>query len=54
MLHIRSHLGGTIAPCGGYVAGSDDVVNRAFARIGAPGLSLDAGAVPGDTLRLLT
>jgi cystathionine beta-lyase family protein involved in aluminum resistance len=46
-------LGGSVATEGGYVAGMADLVECACARLSAPGLSLDAGSVPGDTQRLL-
>jgi hypothetical protein len=46
-------LGGGIVTDGGYVAGRSSLVERACARLSAPGLSLDAGSVPGDTHRLL-
>ena len=45
--------GGTIVPGGGYVAGRADLVERAVARLGAPGVGVDAGCVPGETLRLM-
>ncbi|KAL5730076.1 hypothetical protein ACHQM5_002948 [Ranunculus cassubicifolius] len=43
--------GGTIAPCGGYVAGKEKWVKAAAARLSAPGLGIDCGAVPGDIMR---
>ena len=45
--------GGTIVPGGGYVAGRGDLVAAAAARLTAPGVGLDAGSVPGETLRLM-
>lgn len=45
--------GGTIVPGGGYVAGRADLVERAVARLTAPGVGMDAGCVPGETLRLM-
>ncbi|KAK9025777.1 hypothetical protein V6N11_038634 [Hibiscus sabdariffa] len=43
--------GGTIAPCGGYVAGSKRWVDAAAARLSAPGLGIDCGSTPGDIMR---
>lgn len=43
--------GGTIAPCGGYVAGKNKLVNAAAARLSAPGLGVDCGSTPGDVMR---
>ncbi|KAL0917365.1 hypothetical protein M5K25_012419 [Dendrobium thyrsiflorum] len=45
--------GGTIAPCGGYVAGRKSLVEMAAARLSAPGLGVDCGSTPGDVMRLL-
>ncbi|KAL9668602.1 hypothetical protein QQ045_006139 [Rhodiola kirilowii] len=45
--------GGTIAPCGGYVAGKEQWVQAAAARLSAPGLGVDCGSTPGDTMRTL-
>lgn len=45
--------GGTIVTGGGYVAGRSELVAAAQARLTAPGVGLDAGCVPGDTLRLM-
>ncbi|KAK4771171.1 hypothetical protein SAY87_031703 [Trapa incisa] len=45
--------GGTIAPCGGYVAGKNNLVNAAAARLSAPGLGVDCGSTPGDVMRTL-
>ncbi|XP_021894640.1 uncharacterized protein LOC110812226 isoform X2 [Carica papaya] len=45
--------GGTIAPCGGYVAGRKKWVEAAAARLSAPGLGLDCGSTPGDIMRAL-
>lgn len=45
--------GGTLATAGGYVAGRADLVAAAGARLTAPGVGLDAGAVPSETLRLM-
>ncbi|CAA0808485.1 Unknown protein [Striga hermonthica] len=44
--------GGTIAPCGGYVAGSRKWVAAAAARLSAPGLGIDCGSTPGDIMRI--
>jgi len=46
-------LGGTVAPCGGYVCGRRELVEAAAARATAPGVGLDYGAIEGGTLRLL-
>ncbi|XP_023535093.1 uncharacterized protein LOC111796620 [Cucurbita pepo subsp. pepo] len=43
--------GGTLAPCGGYVAGRDKWVKAAAARLSAPGLGVDSGSTPGDIMR---
>ncbi|KAK9152602.1 hypothetical protein Sjap_000082 [Stephania japonica] len=43
--------GGTIAPCGGYVAGKEKWVAAAAARLSAPGLGIDCGSTPGDIMR---
>ncbi|CAJ2676890.1 aluminum resistance protein [Trifolium pratense] len=43
--------GGTIAPCGGYVAGKKKLVEAAAARLSAPGLGVDCGSTPGDIMR---
>ncbi|KAB1217205.1 hypothetical protein CJ030_MR4G021116 [Morella rubra] len=43
--------GGTIAPCGGYVAGRKRWVEAAAARLSAPGLGIDCGSTPGDIMR---
>lgn len=45
--------GGTIAPCGGYVAGKKIWVEAAAARLSAPGLGVDCGSTPGDVIRAL-
>ena len=45
--------GGTIATGGGYVAGKAHLVAAAQARLTAPGVGIDAGCVPGDTVRLM-
>jgi len=45
--------GGTIVTGGGYVAGRADLVRRAVARLTAPGVGMDAGCVPGETMRLM-
>lgn len=45
--------GGTIVTGGGYVAGRSDLVAAANARLSSPGVGLDAGCVPGETLRLM-
>ncbi|KAH1247534.1 hypothetical protein GmHk_06G017421 [Glycine max] len=43
--------GGTIAPCGGYIAGKKKCVEAAAARLSAPGLGVDCGSTPGDIMR---
>ncbi|XP_042491910.1 uncharacterized protein YnbB-like isoform X2 [Macadamia integrifolia] len=43
--------GGTIAPCGGYIAGREKWVKAAAARLSAPGLGVDCGSTPGDIMR---
>lgn len=43
--------GGTIAPCGGYVAGTNKLVTAAAGRLSAPGLGVDCGSTPGDIMR---
>ncbi|GLT74762.1 hypothetical protein SLA2020_465400 [Shorea laevis] len=43
--------GGTIAPCGGYVAGRREWVEAAAARLSAPGLGIDCGSTPGYIMR---
>ncbi|KAK1549311.1 hypothetical protein Q3G72_031248 [Acer saccharum] len=43
--------GGTIAPCGGYVAGRKHWVEAAAAHLSAPGLGTDCGSTPGDIMR---
>ncbi|KAH1221617.1 hypothetical protein GmHk_12G034986 [Glycine max] len=43
--------GGTIAPCGGYIAGKQKCVEAAAARLSAPGLGVDCGSTPGDIMR---
>ncbi|KAH7679524.1 Cystathionine gamma-synthase protein [Dioscorea alata] len=45
--------GGTIAPCGGYVAGKRRWVEAAAARLSAPGLGVDFGSTPGHVMRTL-
>ena len=45
--------GGTIVPAGGYIAGRASLVAAAAARLTAPGVGKDAGAVSGETLRLM-
>lgn len=45
--------GGTIAPCGGYVAGRADLVENAVARLSAPGVGHESGATSADVRRLL-
>ncbi|KAL3676346.1 hypothetical protein R1sor_026294 [Riccia sorocarpa] len=45
--------GGTIAPCGGYVAGKSKWVQAAAARLCAPGIGTSAGSTTGDVMRLL-
>ncbi|KAG2449895.1 hypothetical protein HYH02_000001 [Chlamydomonas schloesseri] len=50
--HARALRRGTIAPGGGYVAGRADLIGRVAARLYAPGVGIDAGGVPGSTLRI--
>lgn len=50
---LIKNVGGTIVSGGGYVAGRSDLVKKAVARLGAPGVGVDAGCVPGETLRLM-
>ncbi|PWZ26242.1 Uncharacterized protein YnbB [Zea mays] len=45
--------GGTIAPCGGYVAGKEHLVEAAAARLSAPGLGVEFGSTPGHVMRAL-
>ena len=45
--------GGTIAPCGGYVAGRKDLVAKAVARLTVPGAGADNGSHLGSTNRLI-
>jgi len=45
--------GGTIAPCGGYVAGKRNFVEAAAARLSAPGLGVEFGSTPGHVMRSL-
>lgn len=45
--------GGTIVTGGGYIAGKAHLVATGQARLTAPGVGLDAGCVPGDTVRLM-
>ncbi|CAD6262089.1 unnamed protein product [Miscanthus lutarioriparius] len=45
--------GGTIAPCGGYVAGKKHLVEAAAARLSAPGLGVEFGSTPGHVMRSL-
>ena len=45
--------GGTIAPSGGYVAGREDLVKAAAARLAAPGLGIEVGSTSGEIMRLL-
>mmetsp|Transcript_519 Transcript_519/g.1872 ORF Transcript_519/g.1872 Transcript_519/m.1872 type:complete len:539 (-) Transcript_519:205-1821(-) len=47
------NIGATIAPGGGYVAGRKDLVLRACARLSAPGVGMEAGAVPSEYARLM-
>ncbi|RLM73152.1 uncharacterized protein YnbB-like isoform X1 [Panicum miliaceum] len=42
--------GGTIAPCGGYVAGKRNFVEAAAARLSAPGLGVEFGSTPGHVM----
>ncbi|ONK65966.1 uncharacterized protein A4U43_C06F2810 [Asparagus officinalis] len=43
--------GGTIAPCGGYVAGRKIWVEAAAGRLSAPGLGVECGSTSGDIMR---
>ncbi|KAF8651301.1 hypothetical protein HU200_063553 [Digitaria exilis] len=45
--------GGTIAPCGGYVAGKKHLVEATAARLSAPGLGVEFGSTPGHVMRAL-
>ncbi|KAE8769011.1 hypothetical protein D1007_59470 [Hordeum vulgare] len=45
--------GGTIAPCGGYIAGKKDLVAAAAARLSAPGLGVEFGSAPGHVMRAM-
>ncbi|KAE8802634.1 Arogenate dehydratase/prephenate dehydratase 2, chloroplastic [Hordeum vulgare] len=45
--------GGTIAPCGGYVAGKKDLVAATAARLSAPGLGVEFGLAPGHVMRAM-
>ncbi|XP_024396260.1 uncharacterized protein [Physcomitrium patens] len=45
--------GGTIAPCGGYIAGKREWVEAAAARLSAPGIGMESGSTSGDVMRLL-
>ncbi|KAH7283654.1 hypothetical protein KP509_34G018100 [Ceratopteris richardii] len=45
--------GGTIVPCGGYVAGKEALVKAAAARLAAPGLGIEVGSTSGEVMRLL-
>ncbi|MEW5301074.1 MAG: hypothetical protein WDW36_003956 [Sanguina aurantia] len=45
--------GGTISTGGGYVAGRADLIGAVGARLMAPGIGIDAGGVPGGTLRIM-
>lgn len=45
--------GGTIVPCGGYVAGKKHLVEAAAARLSAPGLGVEFGSTPGHVMRAL-
>ncbi|MCL2031322.1 MAG: methionine gamma-lyase family protein [Oscillospiraceae bacterium] len=44
--------GGSLAPCGGYIAGRAELVNRAAEALTVPGIGRECGAVPGGA-RLL-
>ena len=35
---LIKNLGGTLAPCGGYIAGRRDLVNAATCQLSAPGV----------------
>ncbi|GMH37671.1 hypothetical protein BSKO_05544 [Bryopsis sp. KO-2023] len=45
--------GGTIAAGGGYVAGKEALIGLVGERLTAPGVGLDAGCVPGESLRTM-
>ena len=49
---LIKNLGGTLAPTGGYIAGREDLVEKAANRFTAPGIGKDVGATL-DNLRLL-
>lgn len=45
--------GGCIVSTGGYICGRADLVAASAARLTAPGVGIDAGAVSGETLRVM-
>lgn len=49
---LIKNLGGTLVPTGGYIAGREDLVEKAANRFAAPGIGRDVGATL-DNLRLL-
>jgi len=49
---LIKNLGGTLAPTGGYIAGREDLVQKAAHRFTAPGISSEVGATLGN-LRLM-
>lgn len=48
---LIKNLGGGLAPTGGYIAGREDLIQRAAYRLTAPGLGSEIGATLGDTAR---
>jgi len=50
---LIKNLGGGIAPCGGYIAGREDVVERAAISLTSPGIGPDEGATMGMTRLLM-
>lgn len=49
---LIKNLGGTLAPTGGYIAGTTELVEKAASRFSAPGINMEVGATL-DHLRLL-
>ncbi len=45
--------GGGLAPCGGYIAGREDLVERVSYRLTAPGIGAEVASAPGSVYRLL-
>eukprot|EP01038_Epipyxis_sp_PR26KG_P007281 gene7281-9923_t len=49
---LIKNLGGTLAPCGGYIAGRRDLVNAATCQLSAPGVGLFmAPSIVGESLK---